>query len=299
MARTHGLTRRRSDQPGGGWDLCRGSRDKLLRPESRSSFSWPCGCTATGSPTRFGRDPRFRVVGSAASLGDARAAARAARRGCRTSRSSTSACRRASDAARALRAAGRRRASSRSPCARPTRRSSRWAEAGVAGLVSREATLAELLDAVDGRGRRDEVLSLAGGAAALLRRVASLAARARAARRPARSRRASARSCGLIGRRPLEQGDRARAADRGADGQEPRAQHPREAARRQPHRGRRRRARARRARPDLDPPAPGSGSRLNRSRIRRIHSRRAPRGTQTRAQALEGEARWSAPGSCS
>jgi len=48
------------------------------------------------------------------------------------------------------------------------------AEAGVAGLVSREATLAELLDAVAGAAR-DEVHTSPAVAAVLLRRVASLA----------------------------------------------------------------------------------------------------------------------------
>ena len=49
-----------------------------------------------------------------------------------------------------------------------------WAEAGVAGLVSRNATLAELLDAVDGAAR-NEVHTSPAVAAVLLRRVASLA----------------------------------------------------------------------------------------------------------------------------
>jgi DNA-binding NarL/FixJ family response regulator len=48
-----------------------------------------------------------------------------------------------------------------------------WAEAGVSGLVSRDATLAELLDAVDA-AVKDEVLCSPAVAAALLRRVASL-----------------------------------------------------------------------------------------------------------------------------
>ena len=49
-----------------------------------------------------------------------------------------------------------------------------WAEAGVAGLVSRDATLAEVLDAVDGAAR-NEVHTSPAVAAVLLRRVASLA----------------------------------------------------------------------------------------------------------------------------
>jgi two-component system nitrate/nitrite response regulator NarL len=49
-----------------------------------------------------------------------------------------------------------------------------WASAGVAGLVSRNATLPELLDAVDG-ATRDELHTSPALAAALLRRVAALA----------------------------------------------------------------------------------------------------------------------------
>jgi two-component system, NarL family, nitrate/nitrite response regulator NarL len=48
-----------------------------------------------------------------------------------------------------------------------------WAEAGVSGLVSREATLAELLDAIEAAAK-DEVLTSPGVTAALLRRAASL-----------------------------------------------------------------------------------------------------------------------------
>jgi DNA-binding NarL/FixJ family response regulator len=48
-----------------------------------------------------------------------------------------------------------------------------WAEAGVSGLVSRDATLAELLDAVEG-AMADEVPCRPAVAAVLLRRVASL-----------------------------------------------------------------------------------------------------------------------------
>jgi two-component system, NarL family, nitrate/nitrite response regulator NarL len=49
----------------------------------------------------------------------------------------------------------------------------RWAEAGVSGLVSREATLAELLDAIEAAAK-EEVVTSPAVAAALLRRVASL-----------------------------------------------------------------------------------------------------------------------------
>ena len=49
-----------------------------------------------------------------------------------------------------------------------------WAAAGVAGLVSREATLDELLDAVEG-ATRDELRTSPAVASALLRRVVALA----------------------------------------------------------------------------------------------------------------------------
>jgi DNA-binding NarL/FixJ family response regulator len=50
----------------------------------------------------------------------------------------------------------------------------RWAEAGVSGLVSRDATLDELLDAVEAAAK-DRVLTSPAVAAALLRRVSSVA----------------------------------------------------------------------------------------------------------------------------
>jgi two-component system nitrate/nitrite response regulator NarL len=48
-----------------------------------------------------------------------------------------------------------------------------WAEAGVSGLVSREATLAEFLDAIEAAAK-EEVVTSPAVAAALLRRVASV-----------------------------------------------------------------------------------------------------------------------------
>jgi DNA-binding NarL/FixJ family response regulator len=49
-----------------------------------------------------------------------------------------------------------------------------WVEAGVSGLVSRDATLAELLDAVEAASH-NQVIATPGVTGALLRRVASLA----------------------------------------------------------------------------------------------------------------------------
>jgi two-component system, NarL family, nitrate/nitrite response regulator NarL len=72
-----------------------------------------------------------------------------------------------------------------------------WAEAGVSGLVSREATLAQLLDAIEAAAK-EEVVTSPAVAAALLRRVASLP---RETRRDARAlTRREREIVGLIGR---------------------------------------------------------------------------------------------------
>ena len=71
-----------------------------------------------------------------------------------------------------------------------------WAEAGVSGLVSREAIARRA--ARRSRGRGETRWSVAGGRAALLRRVAAMSRSARA-RRPARSRRREREIVGLIG----------------------------------------------------------------------------------------------------
>jgi two-component system, NarL family, nitrate/nitrite response regulator NarL len=72
-----------------------------------------------------------------------------------------------------------------------------WAQAGVSGLVSREATRAELLDAIEAAAK-EEVLTSPAVAAALLRRVASLP-RERRRDAPALTRR-ECEIVGLIGR---------------------------------------------------------------------------------------------------
>ena len=172
-----------------------------------------------------------------------------------------------------------------------------WAEAGVSGLVSRDATLVGAARRGRGRGHGRGAVPPAV-AAALLRRVASLPREARAGRRAGRSRRASARSSSLIARRALEQGDRALAPHRARDGQEPRAPHPREARVGTTHRGRRRRARARRARTDLDPRSRRPGSEMNPKSDPAVHSRRRAPACRV-AHSPEGGIRWSAPGSCS
>jgi len=63
-----------------------------------------------------------------------------------------------------------------------------WAEAGVSGIVSREATLAELLDAVEAAARA-EVITSPAVTAVLLRRVASLAGTRSGGEGPALTRR--------------------------------------------------------------------------------------------------------------
>jgi two-component system, NarL family, nitrate/nitrite response regulator NarL len=73
----------------------------------------------------------------------------------------------------------------------------RWAEAGVSGLVSREATLAELLDAIEAAAK-EEVVTSPAVAAALLRRVASFPGETRR-NSPALTRR-EREIVGLIGR---------------------------------------------------------------------------------------------------
>jgi DNA-binding NarL/FixJ family response regulator len=72
------------------------------------------------------------------------------------------------------------------------------AEAGVAGIVTREATLAEVLDAVAAAARR-EVLTSPAVAAVLLRRVAALGGERGAGDGPALTRR-ERQIVGLIGR---------------------------------------------------------------------------------------------------
>ena len=63
-----------------------------------------------------------------------------------------------------------------------------WAEAGVAGLVSSDAALAEVLDAVEAAGR-NEALTSPAVSAVLLRTVAALAGQRPATLRPALTRR--------------------------------------------------------------------------------------------------------------
>ena len=83
----------------------------------------------------------------------------------------------------------------------------RWVEAGVSGLVTRDATLAQVLDVVEAAAN-DEVLCTPSVAAALFRRIASLSSGHAVGGAPAPDA-SRARDRRTDRRRPLEQGDRA------------------------------------------------------------------------------------------
>jgi len=125
-----------------------------------------------GIADALGRDPRFRVVGSAASLRSARAELDELTRSPDVALVDLDLAEGADDV-RALRVEW----PSTSIVVLAVRETDEdiisWAETGVSGLVSRDATLVELLDAVAG-AVTDEVPCRPAVAAALLRRVASL-----------------------------------------------------------------------------------------------------------------------------
>lgn len=147
-------------------------RNELLRPDIDVVVLVAVRLYRDGIVDALRRDPRFRVVGSAASL-------RTAREQLQSLASAPHVALVDLDlpegpaVARALREAW----PTLSIVALAVREADEevvaWAEAGVSGLVSREATLAELLDAVDA-AVNDEVLCSPAVAAALLRRVASI-----------------------------------------------------------------------------------------------------------------------------
>jgi DNA-binding NarL/FixJ family response regulator len=134
-----------------------------------------------GLADALGRDPRFRVVGSASALEEAR--------------SQVASLREAPDVALVdLGPPERARVTSVLRASWPAvgvvalavpeadEDILGWAESGVTGLVSREATLAEVLDAVEAAARH-QVRTTPAVAAALLRRVAALAVQSSAAER--------------------------------------------------------------------------------------------------------------------
>ena len=148
-------------------------RERLLRPPIEVFVLVAVRLYRDGIADAVGRDSRFRVVGSAASLDDAEARLGALGRPPDAALVDLGLAE-GSGAARAL------RDSSPDTCvvALGVREVDRevvsLAEAGVSGLVSRDATLPELLDAVEA-AVKDEALCSPAVTAVLLRRVASLA----------------------------------------------------------------------------------------------------------------------------
>jgi two-component system nitrate/nitrite response regulator NarL len=119
-----------------------------------------------------GRDPRFRVIGSAATLADAWPLLEALPRPPDLTLIDL-ALPEGTSVARALRRGWPSSGIVAVAVGEADQEVVPWAEAGVSGLVSREATLAELLDAIEAAAKKELVTSPAV-AAALLRRVASL-----------------------------------------------------------------------------------------------------------------------------
>jgi two-component system nitrate/nitrite response regulator NarL len=147
-------------------------RERLLRPDIDVFVLVAVRLYRDGIVDALRRDPRFRVLGSAASLRTAREQLHALTSGPHVALVDLD-LGEGPAVVRALRETW----PALSVVALAVRESDQdvvaWAEAGVSGLVSREATLAELLDAVDA-AVKDEVLCSPAVAAALLRRVASV-----------------------------------------------------------------------------------------------------------------------------
>lgn len=126
-----------------------------------------------GIADALGRDPRFRLVGSAGELGAARELLEGLTRPPDVALVDL-ALPEGAGVARALRRGWPGAGIVALAVDETDEDVVQWAEAGVSGLVSREATLAELLDAVEAAAN-DTLLTSPGVAAALLRRVASAA----------------------------------------------------------------------------------------------------------------------------
>ena len=133
------------------------------------------------------RDPRFDVVGSASSLDRAVADLQSASRPPDVALVDMRLPEGAA-AARTLRAGWPGIATVALAVSEADEEIVSWAEAGVAGLVSRDATLAEVLNAVEAAAR-NEALTSPLVAAALLRRVAAVAGERRPRVGPALTRR--------------------------------------------------------------------------------------------------------------
>jgi two-component system nitrate/nitrite response regulator NarL len=165
----------------------------LLRPGIEVFVMVEVRLYRDGIADALGRDPRFRVVGSAASLRSAQAEVDALAAPPDVALVDVDLAEGAADV-RALRVEW----PTTSVVALAVREADEeiisWAEAGVSGLVSRDATLTELLDAVAG-AVTDEVPCRPAIAAALLRRVASL----RDERRPTDGRALTRRELEIVG----------------------------------------------------------------------------------------------------
>jgi two-component system nitrate/nitrite response regulator NarL len=150
-----------------------GFREQLLRPSIEIFVLVSVRLYRDGIADALQQDRRFRVVGSAASLDSAREALDAYTQAPDLALVDVDLAEGA-DAARTLRAAW----PATTIVALAVRDNDEdvvsWVEAGVSGLVSRDASLAELLDGVEAAAR-GEVLVSQPVAAALIRRVASVA----------------------------------------------------------------------------------------------------------------------------
>ena len=150
-----------------------GPSTESLRPRIETFVLVSVRLYRDGIADALQKDGRFRVVGSAASLESADDQLATLPRapdvalvdvgvpdGTRTARALRSACPQTRIVALAVREVDEDVVA--------------WVEAGVSGLVSRDATLAELLDAMEAAAQ-DKVLTTPSVTAALLRRVAELA----------------------------------------------------------------------------------------------------------------------------
>ncbi len=165
----------------------RGSRERQLRPPIDVLVLVAVRLYRDGIADAVGRDARFRVVGRAAAVEEAQALLEALERPPDAALVDLGLVE-GTGAARALRDSW----PGTSVVALGVREADRdvvsLAEAGVSGLVSRDATLPELLDALEATAR-DEALCSPTVTAVLLRRVASLADQRQPAEGPALTRR--------------------------------------------------------------------------------------------------------------
>ena len=129
-------------------------RERLLRPPIEVFVLVSVRLYRDGIADAVGRDSRFRVVGSAATLDDAKEQLAALRSGPPAPRSSTSDSPRAAGAARALRDSWPGTCVVALGVREVDRDVVSMAEAGVSGLVSRDATLARAARCGRGRGER-------------------------------------------------------------------------------------------------------------------------------------------------